>query len=152
MFICKKCGSVMDESKLVHAKYLLSDYRGGTYESDCHCRCGGEVSETKQCKTCGEHFDASDMYGEYCKDCLNSEMTVDNAIKCGAEVDARREVSINGYLASLFSEEDIDALLERELGCKMAESRRNTMVAIDKAEWFCKEDERWFADWLERRD
>lgn len=151
MVICEKCGAIIREDDLIHRKYKLSDYRGGIYENDCRCSCGGDVNEAKQCKACGEYFNADDMHGEYCEDCLTSEMTVDNAIKCGAEVDARREVSLNGFLASLFSEEEIDALLLREMERRMAKSRRNTMTAINRAEWFCKEDESWFADWVERR-
>lgn len=151
MVICENCGAVMHEEDLVHCKSWLSDYRGGTYEEYDVCPCGGDVREAEQCKSCGEYFDKDDMCDGYCEECLKEKMTVDNAIKCGEEIDARTEISLNGFLASVFSEEEIDQLLLTELEKRISSSREGAVKAINLAEEFCKEDMSWFIGWLERR-
>lgn len=152
MFICEDCGSVMNEDGIVHRKSWLSDYRGGTYEEYECCPCGGDVYEAEQCKLCGEYFDKGDLYNGICDDCLKEEMTVENAIKCGDEVDARKEISVNGFLASVFSQEEIEKLLLEELDARIVASRTGAIKAIELAKNFCEEDIGWFADWLERRE
>ena len=92
------------------------------------------------------------MHDGICKDCLKEEMTVDNAIECGKDGSARVEVSINGFLASCFSQEQIDELLIKALEEKINASDADANKVIDMAEIWCGEDESYFADWLKRRN
>lgn len=152
MVICEECGAVMKEDELVSQKSWLSDYRGGTYEEYDTCPCGGDVKEAVECKACGEYFDKEEMHGGYCEGCLKELMTVENAIECGKEIDAREEVSVNGFLSAFFSIEEIEELMLKELERRMSKSDANKIRVINRAEEFCKEDESWFVDWLERKE
>lgn len=153
MVICDNCGAVMSEDDLSEHRYWLSDYMGGTYESCCECsHCGGDVSEAERCSLCGEYFRKDDLWSGICEDCLKSEMTVANAIDCGNEESAKEDVAINGFLASVFSAEEINAILLKAFEERVDASDANKNAAIDKAEEFIANDLSWFADWLEARD
>lgn len=148
-YICDDCGSVLDEDDLRTERSYVSDYMGGCYEDYSVCHCGGSVSEASTCDICGEYFHDDDLYSGVCEDCLKDEMTVDNAIKAGA--DAKLEVEINGFLASCFTPEQIEELLIKALEEKIDSSDGAANAAIDKAEEWLSEDKSWFADWLKSR-
>jgi len=146
MNICKKCGRVLQDSDLV----LHKDYEDGVcYDSTVCCPCGSEdLVEAERCEECGEYFPADELYDGICKGCLKQEMTVDNALKCGEEGGARQTISVNGFLASCFSEDEINRILEEKLQNLIDSSYASAMGIIDKAECWCEEDETYFADWL----
>ena len=77
--------------------------------------------------------------------------TVDNAIECGKDGSARNDVSINGFLAMVFTHEKIDEILTRELERLIGESDANANHIIDLARVWCEEDVPYFADWLNSR-
>ena len=151
MYICCDCGSVLDEDELHTERSYVSDYMGGSYEDTVSCPCGGEIVEAEKCSLCGEYYRPEDMQDDICIECIKSEMTVDNAIECGKDGSAREDVSINGFLASIFSKEKIDEILIRELERLIDSSDECAMHVINKAEEWCNGDVSYFADWLKSR-
>lgn len=151
MVICEDCGDVLDESELKQERSYISDYMGGCYEDITGCPCGGSVEEAEMCDMCGEYFRHEDLHDGICIDCLREEMTVDNAIECGKDGSARSDVSINGFLAMVFSHEKIDEILIRELERLIVESDANANHIINLARAWCEEDTSYFADWLNSR-
>lgn len=151
MYICDDCGAALDEDELRTERSYISDYMGGCYENITTCPCGGNIEEAERCDECGEYYKPEDLYDGVCIDCLREEMTVDNAIKCGADGGAREEVSVNGFLARLFTSEKIDEILIREVERLISESDSNAIHIINQAEEWCGEDLSYFADWLKSR-
>lgn len=152
MVICEDCDATLDENELVTTRNYVSDYMGGCYEYSTGCSCGGPVANAGQCEICGEYFKEDEVHVRICDECLKEEMTIDNAIECGKDDSARTEVSINGFLASCFSQEEIDSLLIKALEDKINDLDVAANGAIDKAEEWCKEDLSYFADWLKRHN
>lgn len=151
MVICEDCGAVIDEDELVTTKSYVSEYMGGCYENITGCSCGGAVTDAERCDICGEYYREDELHNGICDSCLEEEMTVDNAIKCGKDGSARVEVSINGFLARCFDEEEIDALLLQALEMQIGSSEANAVAIMDSAEEWCKEDIAYFAEWLKGR-
>lgn len=150
MVICEDCGAVLDENDLITSKSYVSDYMGGCYETYSVCTCGGDVVEATQCEICGEYFRSDEMHDGICDECLEEEMTVENAIECGKDGSARLDISLNGFLASVFSKEKIDEILTEELEKLINISDCNANYVIDRAEEWCREDASYFAGWLKR--
>lgn len=106
-----------------------------------------EIGEDKEtCSYCGEETD--ELYGcrkdQYCKNCLRQLATLEIANEMGERYS--EEVTINGFLANAFSEEEINEILLRELKNASAETQKKS------AENYCIGDKcaKWdFADWLE---
>ncbi len=146
-FICNDCGKVLDEDELIISEDKVSDYAGGTYERSATCTCGGSCKEASRCIGCGEYFPDEELSGGYCIDCLKESATVNNAIGCGNE--EKSEIKINGFLAYLFSEKEIEEILKVALDKKINESDANAMKAMDEAQDFCMDDACWFAGWLD---
>lgn len=151
MVICRDCGAVIGEDDLVVTKSYVSDYMGGCYESITSCPCGGSVEDAEKCDSCGEYFKKDELHSGICEECLHEEMTVDNAIACGADESAREEVSLNGFLVRLFTSEKIDEILIREVERLISESDSSAVYIINQAEEWCNEDLSFFADWLRER-
>ena len=151
-YICKSCGEVVDEDELNTVRCKVSDYAGGSYQTFTECTCGGDYEEAKQCAECGEYFAEDEMSGEYCTECLKEHATVENAIESGNE--ATEKVSVNGFVAFVFSEEEINEILVGALEKKIDSGTAGANAIIDKARDFCFDDATWFAEWLEekRRD
>ncbi len=152
MVICEDCGSVIHEEDLVTTKSYVSDYMGGCHENITGCACGGSVTEAEQCETCGEYFREDELHDGVCDECLKEEATVANALECGKDGSARMEVSVNGFLAMVFTSDKIDEILTRELERLIGKSDDHAKHIIDVAETWCLEDKSYFAEWLKGRD
>jgi len=148
-YICKSCGAVVDEDELNTVRCKVSDYAGGCYQNFTECTCGGDYEEAKQCVECGEYFAEDEMSGEYCAECLKEHATVENAIASGNE--ATEKVSVNGFVAFVFSEEEINEILVGALEKKINSGTAGANSIIDRARDFCFDDATWFAEWLEEK-
>lgn len=151
MVICENCGAVLHEEDLVTTRSYVSDYMGGCYENITTCPCGGDIEEVARCELCGEYFKEDDLHEGVCDECLKMEATVNNALECGKDGSARTEVSVNGFLATVFTEEKIDEILTRELERLIGKSDDHAKHVIDVAETWCLEDKSYFAEWLKGR-
>lgn len=101
MFICTECGRIYEELRCSRESY-------GAVTPD-ECVCGGDIVEAKECEACGEYI-PEDASMSVCKWCIEEEMTVATAIKMGRH--GKSEVKINGFFATVLTEQDIDEILE----------------------------------------
>lgn len=102
--------------------------------------CHGSFEEIKQCKICGDWYAEDDMTSDVCDECIYShENDIELCYKFG-EV-AKEAVSINGFIASVFTEEQIAEILMKEL-----------RIAKEIGQVSCIEfigsDKSWFAEKL----
>jgi len=141
MFKCLDCGEVFSEDELLS----WSEYRGEchgspAYEKMCGCpSCKGDYEVAKACEICGEYFTESEMPDGVCEDCIEAHKTVDFCIEIGAE--ESESVEINSFFTSVYTEEDIDFILEEYY-------RQHTdkqQMAVDCDEFY-KSDCGWFAE------
>lgn len=108
MFICDKCGKKVKELALYTQYEQLGDMRVPTmeYELDT-CGCGGEYKEATKCPICHEYF-LEDEIG-CCTECFEKNLTKENCLKAGENL-----YEVNDFLAFVFSQTEIEELLERE--------------------------------------
>lgn len=116
-YICEDCGRVLDEEELPVYKEDYGFQTGVGWKSMEQelldsCSCGGEFVEATECETCGEYFNDCDNI-KICENCIEENATFENAIEIGEQ--NPKEISINGYLASEFTNEEIEEILKREL-------------------------------------
>lgn len=116
-YVCEYCGKVLDEEELPVYNEDYGFETGIGYKSIIQeivdtCNCGGNFVEATECEMCGEYFNDCDDIG-ICNNCLEENATFENAIKIGD--DNPEKIYINGYLASEFTNEEIEEILRREL-------------------------------------
>lgn len=74
MYICKGCGSVIEELRMGQGGDV------GEYAIE-ECSCGGEYEEAIECPCCGEIIAESEMHEEICDDCLKEFASIENVVK-----------------------------------------------------------------------
>ena len=100
MLICEHCGEIYDEDDVGSHYEEHGELRGDG------CRCGGELVEAVRCPICDEYIPE----GEHiCSKCYDDGMTVENAVKYGAEYPI--QIAINGLVAELLSAQTINEIL-----------------------------------------
>lgn len=112
MFKCFDCDSLLDYEDLKYEKDR------DTLERRRYCpHCGSDnIDEVVSCSECGEYYPEGDLFGmnSVCEDCImKMRYDLDFCAAVGDEV--QEEVSLNGFLLEMFSEEEIEAILMREL-------------------------------------
>lgn len=115
MLICENCGKTILESELkTHAEtHILETSIGYTFDVEHFeedCECGGAFVDAEICPVCRE-YKVKDLC-KVCDSCLEEEETVENALLMGDEY--KEEVKINSFLASVFTEKEIEEILMRE--------------------------------------
>ena len=100
---CRKCG------KLIESEEDL-------WLEDCP-ECGGSMDYAFKCELCGEYHCHSKEYSceGVCEDCVEDEINVENALEYGSQEGETESVSINGFLAFYFSEDEINEILTEVL-------------------------------------
>lgn len=115
MLVCNYCGTVIDERDLktrtqIHDYTDLQPLKETIVDYDCE-HCGkGEYVKAAECKVCGTWFNDEAGLG-VCDCCLENAETFENAVKLGRE--DTKDIEINGFLASLFSTEKINDIIEQ---------------------------------------
>lgn len=146
MLKCNYCGSIIEDDE----RGTHKESRGECWGVPCSetvfndCSCGGGFDEAKRCIACQDWFTDDELLNGYCKECLEEEMTYENAIKFGNENE--ESVAINGFLAGCFSADEIQELLLKDLtqAKELIPSRINEYVKT-----YCKDNLDFFAEWLE---
>lgn len=138
MYICLHCGHEFEETA---AKNY--DSATGTWE-ECCPNCGSEdFEEAIKCRICGEVHVDEDMIGQVCKECLDKSVTFGNALRYGA--DRKEDVEINGFLTWIYSPEEIESILLKNLQTESHEWRQRMTTE------YCTDDKYDFADFLEEK-
>lgn len=149
MLKCNYCGCVIEDDELGTHEEDRGEFWGSPCsETVCDdCSCGGDFEEATRCKECDEWFTDDELINGYCKECLEEEMTYENAIKCGSENE--ESVAINGFIASCFDSSEIEEILLKTLN----ETKELIPSKIDEyVKTYCKDDLYYFAEWLEVQD
>ena len=110
---CTDCGHVFDyDDRAIVEEHRFDD---GFTESYAYCpKCGGDFDEGISCDRCGEIFTPNEMEGTLCRECLESYLyDVDTCVEAGEYLTLT--VELNGLLASLFTSQQINTILLREL-------------------------------------
>lgn len=100
MFICEDCGRLYERVGCHMEEH-------GECRSD-DCACGGVLVEAKECPVCGEYISKRGV--GICDNCLDEEMTVENAICIGKNY--RESVKLNGFYLSIMTRDQIEMIIE----------------------------------------
>ena len=141
MLVCSFCGALKREDELktytdVHGWTDLQPITETRKNYDCDVCGKGEYVEAKECKVCGVWFNDEEHIG-VCEGCLEDEETFENAVKLGRE--NTEIIEINGFLASLFSVEKINDILEQY-------AEQHFTDHCSEIVHYCEEDKHYFAD------
>lgn len=142
-YICDRCGKVVDElPEEKNSHYTMSgEYLGTERLVNLDCDCGGTFEEATECQICGEAIKKDG--NPLCEDCVDYFSTTENALEMGQ--DEMTEISINGFLASVFKDSEIYEILLKEFE-NMPENLKKKY-----AKDYCNEDSWHFAYWLEEK-
>lgn len=144
-FKCLKCGHIFEEGE---EKTYIENYGepgGKPYLQwfGCCPLCGGEYEETKQCVVCGSEHLKDELYFcdvcENCKDDIKFEYKYRPDLCYKLAEKGKRSVSINPFLADMFTEEQINEILFKEL------ISSSSFMPVN-CEAFIEADEYWFIE------
>lgn len=145
MFKCEKCGKVFEKA----AKSYYTEFMGECHGRDSfmdfevwHCpNCGSEdIAEAFKCEICQEWNIEEKLHGGVCDACIDKERAnVELVMKIGEH--NTEEVEINGFLAEMFTADQINEILTKEL------KRAGKYFGIDCSSYI-DDDKDCFAEWL----
>ena len=102
-------------------------------KSDC-------FEELHSCQLCGDEFLQDELYGGVCKSCIEDyKFDVDTCIDIGAK--AKQTVEINSFFAAMYTPEQIEALLLRDI------KEAHSIMKVDCTP-FIEGDLSWFGEEL----
>ena len=148
MLKCNKCGKVISEDDVRKCKEYIGDFDGYVAYKDtiCKCECGGDFEDAKRCKICGEWLYEYEF--PICDDCIEKEMTFNNAIKFGNEkakscynLDEVEEV--NEFFVFLLGYKNINSILKDFI------EKHKTCFDSEKAKIFCEQNYIDFMDFID---
>ena len=131
-FKCHECGNIFESGE--ESRWIESH---GEEMSGCPI-CGGSYDETKQCEICGaEHLD-DELDGGVCEECIEDyRYDIDMCRKLGDK--SKEDISINGFFSSMYSAEEIEELIWRDM------LNTQKIKAVDCTP-FIESDSGWFAE------
>ena len=145
MYICTDCGKVFEDWEVEREDSTYGEEHCGLgapitrfMRIDTECSCGGEIVKAKECERCGE-FTAE--YNDLCLNCYDEYKTLDSVLEIGAEWE--ENVSLNGFLLSAFTKEEIECVLLYAL-----KEHKNVKHFVDK---YCEDDIEYFRGYAERK-
>ena len=137
-YICIHCGHHFD---VIDRKHY--DPATGVWEEYCP-NCGSEdFCEAGYCKKCDDYFPVSKVTNHVCESCIDKSISIDTALKYGA--DRKEAVELNGFLAWAFSASEINEILTAVI-------RLENIHGFDDAKEFCKNDLYDYSEWLEEHE
>ena len=103
--------------------------------------------DQEQCVLCGNWEDI--IVNEVCDDCLEKNTTLRNAIKFGEE--NKVNVEINGFIANVYSADEINRILKRNLEEDKTQTFEIKQV-LKEAENYCLKDKYDFSEFLKKEN
>lgn len=81
MYICNKCGNVLDDLPTEDYHHDPFDYRlTETFQcTDCHC--GGEYQEAISCDICGRYYLEEQLRDGWCLHCIKENTTTETMLQ-----------------------------------------------------------------------
>ena len=138
MYRCENCGNVFEDPAIVIERHGFSDGPGEEFGVCPYCN--GDYAEAKQCEHCSEWFVEDDLCEGWCDSCIDSyQNDIETCYKVGKE--CPESIKINGFLATMFSNEDVEEIL-------MGKLREAAELLPQKCECFINEDKSWFVETL----
>ena len=140
---CHECDRQFEEPDIITETHGMTD---GSCEKIGVCPyCKGYYEPMYQCKICGEWFTDDELTSGVCDDCIYQHDTdIELLYRLGNEEDAKETVTINGFIASVLTEEQINEILFKRIKEITEISMFNW---IDGTE-FIGSDKSWFAEQL----
>lgn len=137
---CHECDRRFEEPDFITETHGLDS---PPYEKIGVCPyCKGYYEPMYQCKICGEWFTDDELTSGVCDDCIYQHDTdIELLYRLGNEEDAKETVTINGFIASVLTEEQINEILMREL-------RTINYACYVNGTEFIGSDKSWFAEQL----
>ena len=137
-YICFQCGHTFGPEEIVEKYY---DRATGTYDREECPKCGFEdIEEGMECCVCNEVHREEDMIGQVCKECLEKSVTFGNALRYGK--DRKESVEIHGFLKWIYSAEETESILLKNLQEQSPEWRKRM------TEEYLTDDKYDFADFI----
>lgn len=149
MYICPDCGRTYEDEEVVSVYkedhisgnvFLCRPITCESFVEVADCDCGCELEKAVPCENCGSWVEDGNTL---CEDCLQEYKTIDVALDIGGEWDGC--VSLNGFMLSFYSREDIEQIL---LDSIRNESEEKVRRAVEK---YCNEDKECFKECAERK-
>lgn len=137
MWICNDCGAVFENPR----EYYEHDT--GYHGMECpHCG-SDDIDEAERCAECDEWVNENNLVNGLCPACIERHASDYETVKAyGA--DRKEAVEINGFLAWVYSPEEIEEVLYRDL-------RKTETLKTNYAKRFATDDPDDFTDWLNER-
>lgn len=143
MLRCNDCDHIFEDNEAVRdvERHPLAD--GSVYVEPIWCcpACGSSsMEDVKECELCGEVHSTDFLHEGVCENCLYSHgEDFDVCLKIG---ESHLEwVAVNGFLASVLTESEIEAIL-------IEAAREKVSMKPSLISNFIKQDEEWFAEQL----
>lgn len=133
MLKCNNCGKVIEDDDLGYH----TEPHGEILPNECFC--GGNYEIAYPCKCCGDYFIEEELTNGYCNECLESEMTFENAEKFGEE-----KGEINLFYQCLLNNNEINEII-KSFFKEYKISQDNKIAKI-----FCRDNLYEFTKWLEK--
>ena len=136
-YFCLDCKGSCESNELGSYSECVGEFWGSpAYQSFAVCPyCGSEeIVEAMECKVCGTVYPEDEIHGAVCDECLNKYKQ--DPQRCyDVTKEHKTEISINDFLAQMFTESEIEKILldfclERKVDC------------TEYVDW----DKSWFGD------
>ena len=131
-FKCCECGHLFESGE---ERRWTESY--GEEMSGCPV-CEGAYEETVQCSICGSEHLADELDGGVCEECIDTyRYDMNMCLRLGDK--SKEDVEINGFFASMYSAEEIEELIWRDM------LNTQKIKAVDCTP-FIEADSIWFAE------
>ena len=143
---CDSCGHVFEEGELDRSREYRGECHGEpSYEEVIGCPCCGSTSihDAVRCCCCGSYVNESDIVYGVCENCIDDEISKRRYDYRWCAKEAQKDdmldcVKVNGLLTSIFTDEEINKILLKELIVSSA------FVPVD-CKSFLENDKEWIA-------
>lgn len=148
MLICENCRNIYREDEASVSKqdlFVCGEYAGTEKYLVCR-RCKGFLVEAKICSACERVYIELDEH--ICDNCWNDAQTLENCLEIGGGECMDEQVSLNGFLASVYSKADIERILIKDFKTNITLDKENEHIYK-----YLDDDREFLADWLaEKRE